>query len=380
MISPPHRPVAAWRRSLAFALVVATSSCDTVTPPDPQVADRIVFLAQPTDAIAGQNVTPAIRVQIVDKNGEPVALPSQQEVQLVLVATGPRDTLKGQTTAVFIDGQAVFSNVYLDRTTTGLRVAAVSKKLTGALSQPFNVNPGIAAQLRFVTQPTDVVAGEPIVPAPVIEVQDSKQNRVPTFQGAVTVGIRTGVQAVVMNNTVNCVDGLCTFPQLKITKAAVGFTLAGSTLGGSTLVDATSSVFEVKPGNPSKLIFAQQPFNNLVNAVFDPPIRVEVVDTLDNIVRSSSPTITLAFSNNPNGAALGGTLQVAAENGVVDFTDISVNKAGVNYRLSAATTGLTTALSSFFSIVSSGALRSDVFDAPAGIRFLMSPREAAVGR
>lgn len=373
--------MAAWRRPLALAIVaIALSSCKPITTPDAQVGDRLAFLDQPTEVTAGLPINPAIRVAVLGKNGEPVVSYNGQEVTLQLLPTNARDSLKGQPTSVFVKGVAVFTGVSIDRTATGLRLAAISRKLTGVLSQPFSVVPGPPAQLKFITQPTDVVAGEPITPAPVVEVQDAKGNRTPSFSGAVTVGVRTGRSAEIVNNTVNCVDGLCTFPNLKLLRAAVGYTLAATTLGGSTVVTAgTSGVFEVKAGPASRMFFRQQPFNNLVNAIFDPPIRVEAVDTLDNVVTSATPAITLSFSNNPTGATLGGTLVVTAQNGSADFRDISVNKAGVNYRLQAAASGLSTAVSAFFSIVASGALREGDFAAPSD-NFLREPRRETGSR
>lgn len=359
------RPLAVWRTSLALALV-ALSSCEKITPPPTQVADRLVFLDVPTEVTAGQAINPPVRVGVLNREGDPVPL-SGVEVSIQLQPASPADTLKGFATSIFVNGVAAFSSLSLDRVATGLRLAAVARNLTGALSQPFTVNPGVASQLKFTTQPSDVVAGEPITPGPVVEVQDAKGNRVPTFNGPVTMRIRTGVLADLQNATVNCSAGVCTFPALKITKAAVGFTLLASTLGGTNPVisDATSGVFEVKPGTASKLVFRQGPSNNLVNAVFSPALQVAVTDTLDNTVTTSSATVTLAFSNNPSGATLGGTLAVQASNGVATFSDISVNKAGVNYRLAATSTGLTQALSNFFSIVASGAFRDGGFLAPS---------------
>lgn len=359
------RPLAVWRTSLALALV-ALSSCEKITPPPTQVADRLVFLDVPTEVTAGQAINPPVRVGVLNREGDPVPL-NGVEVSIQLQPASPADTLKGFATSIFVNGVAAFSSLSLDRVATGLRLAAVARNLTGALSQPFTVNPGVASQLKFTTQPSDVVAGEPITPGPVVEVQDAKGNRVPTFNGPVTMRIRTGVLADLQNATVNCSAGVCTFPALKITKAAVGFTLLASTLGGTNPVisDATSGVFEVKPGTASKLVFRQGPSNNLVNAVFSPALQVAVTDTLDNTVTTSSATVTLAFSNNPSGATLGGTLAVQASNGVATFSDISVNKAGVNYRLAATSTGLTQALSNFFSIVASGAFRDGGFLAPS---------------
>ena len=81
-----------------------------------------------------------------------------------------------------------------------------------------------------------------------------------------------------------------------------------------------------------------------------------MTDTLGNTVTTSSDPITLSFSSNPAGGTLTGTLTVNASSGSAKFTNIAVNKPGVNYRLAANATGLETAQSGFFSIVASGAI------------------------
>jgi hypothetical protein len=352
----------AWRRALFLFAVAGVAGCEKAPTPPVQVADRLVFLDSPTEVTAGLSINPPIRVGVLDRNGEPVPV-NGLEVTLQLQGAS-NDTLRGLSTSVFIGGVAVFSGLSLDRVNTGLRFAAVAKKLAGVLSQPFTVNPGLASQLRFTTQPSDVVAGEPMSPAPVVEVQDAKGNRVPSFNGPVTMRIRTGVPAELQNATVNCSAGICTWPNLRITRSATGFTLLASTLGGVNppISDATSGVFEVKPGAPARLGFRTGPINTLVNAVFSPPIQVAITDTLDNIVTTANHTVTLSFANNASGATLGGTLTLTASNGVATYTDVSVNKAGVNYRLQATAADLRTAFSNFFSVVASsfreGALRA----------------------
>src|SRR3989454_1031080 len=60
--------------------------------------------------------------------------------------------------------------------------------------------------------------------------------------------------------------------------------------------------------------------------------------------------ITVAFGNNPGGSTLGGTTTVAAVNGVASFGDLTADRTGANYWLTATATGLAKATSSAFPI------------------------------
>src|SRR4029079_16706941 len=65
---------------------------------------------------------------------------------------------------------------------------------------------------------------------------------------------------------------------------------------------------------------------------------------------NSSASVTLAIGTNPASGTLSGTKTVAAVNGVATFSDLSIDKAGTGYTLTAASTRLTGATSSTFNI------------------------------
>src|SRR3989449_950087 len=69
-----------------------------------------------------------------------------------------------------------------------------------------------------------------------------------------------------------------------------------------------------------------------------------------NPVPSFTGSVTLALGGNPGGSTLSGTTTVAAVNGVATFVDLSLNKTGTGYWLTATATGLNTATSSVFDI------------------------------
>jgi len=99
---------------------------------------------------------------------------------------------------------------------------------------------------------------------------------------------------------------------------------------------------------------------------------VTVQDALGNTVTSATTSITLAITSGTgtSGAALGGTLTRAAVAGVATFGDLTIDKVGAGYTLTATATGLTSATSSAIA-VSPGAA--------AKLAFTVQPSEAVAG-
>jgi len=64
-----------------------------------------------------------------------------------------------------------------------------------------------------------------------------------------------------------------------------------------------------------------------------------------NTITSSAASITLTIGTNPSTGVLSGATTVSAASGVATFSNLSIDKAGTGYTLSAASTGLTGATS-----------------------------------
>jgi hypothetical protein len=95
------------------------------------------------------------------------------------------------------------------------------------------------------------------------------------------------------------------------------------------------------------LAWGTQPHNALVlqtitGTDYDtngPPLTVRIVDGGGRVVTSASGTVTVAIGNNPGGAKLGGTTSAGTSGGVATFSDLTLDKAGNGYTLTASGPG-----------------------------------------
>ena len=93
-----------------------------------------------------------------------------------------------------------------------------------------------------------------------------------------------------------------------------------------------------------------QPSSTSVNTSIAPPVTVTVQDVNGQTVTTSTASILVAIGANPGSGTLAGTTTVAATSGVATFNDLKINNSGVGYTLTAASSGLTGATSSAFTM------------------------------
>src|SRR5207237_482055 len=98
-----------------------------------------------------------------------------------------------------------------------------------------------------------------------------------------------------------------------------------------------------------------------------PALQVQVQDAFSNVVTSSSANVTVAIGTNPSAGTLSGTLTVAASAGVATFSNLSIDKSGNGYTLTAASGALTGATSSGFNISPAAAAKLAFTVQPANV-------------
>jgi hypothetical protein len=104
-----------------------------------------------------------------------------------------------------------------------------------------------------------------------------------------------------------------------------------------------------------------------------PAVQVTVQDAQGNTVTSSTLTIVVAISSGTGtaGAVLGGTRTRAAVDGIATFDDLTIDKAGAGYTLTAMAAGLAVATSTAFDVAVAATsidLQSDAGDYIGGGR------------
>jgi hypothetical protein len=99
---------------------------------------KLVFITEPSTAIAGSSIAPAVQVAIEDANGSIIA--GVNSPITIAIGTNPGSgTLAGNTTASTASGTATFSNLNISTLGTGYTLTASAAGLTSATSTAFNV-------------------------------------------------------------------------------------------------------------------------------------------------------------------------------------------------------------------------------------------------
>jgi hypothetical protein len=291
----------------------------TFTP----VASRLAFFTQPADSVAGERL-PTIQVAIQDNLGTlmsavtgPITLALQDN------PTGAR--LFGTLTVDAVDGIAVFDHVLLLRAGAGYTIVASTPGLESAVSDAFAIVPAAPASLRFVGQPTDVVAGEAIAPAVAVEARDLFLNVATNATGTVAIALHNNPTGAALGGTVvrHLIDGVATFHDLAIDRVGPAYSLFA---GFGTVPYAYSDAFDVTAAPVATLdvLGLADPFTAGGNGV----LIVIARDRLGNVILDFDHTI--AVTSTDSHAVLPANYAFRAEDhGWHAFTGVSLRTAGV---------------------------------------------------
>jgi hypothetical protein len=107
-------------------------------------ATQLALVQQPTDAVSGQDIAPAVTVQLEDSSGDPVA---QAGVTVGVSLSSGTGTLSGTLSqATDASGVATFNDLSIDLVGSK-QLTASSGSLTSAVSDSFMITAGAAASL-----------------------------------------------------------------------------------------------------------------------------------------------------------------------------------------------------------------------------------------
>ncbi|HLL52693.1 MAG TPA: hemagglutinin, partial [Myxococcaceae bacterium] len=207
------------------ALPGATSTAFDIFPGS---AARLAILIQPSSAVAGDVIAPAVEVAVQDAAGNTLT-GSSAAITVALGMNPGGGTPQGTLTRNAVNGVATFADLSLQRAGSGYTLVANSVGLSLATSTPFDITAGPAARLAFAVQPSNATAGQSIAPAVAVSVEDAFGNRTgSTASVTVALGANPGGGTLSGSVTVAAVAGVATFPGLSIDKAGAGHTLSAS--------------------------------------------------------------------------------------------------------------------------------------------------------
>jgi len=209
----------------------------------------------------------------------------------------------------------------------------IDKLLNGAKTPPSDAPP---ARVAFASSPASPRAGELITPPVQVTVQDSA-GRVTVRDTLVMLSLGANPTGDSLRGTkrVRSVNGVATFAELRLDKAASGYKL---TAAAPQLDPDTSGTFSVVPGPATQLLFTGPPSAAMQDSAINPPVQVTAYDALGNKATNFVGSIRLRIGTDAsvtkNAAIVGAIAPVVA--GVATFPEVRINQVGVGYTLTAA--------------------------------------------
>ena len=342
------------------ALTAATSTAFNVFA---NTATHLIFFVQPINTVAGVAIAPAVVVHALDGSNN-IATGFSGGITVAIGNNAGGGTLSGSTVITASAGIATFSTLNINKTGDGYTLAASAGGVLGATSTGFKITPAAATHLVFGQQPSSAVAGASIAPAVTVQALDAFDNidTAHTANIVMTIGNNAGGGTLSGTASVAAVNGVSTFSDLSINKSGLGYTLHATS---GLLVDATSSSFDISAAALSQLVFTGQPVNTTAGATITPNILVAGQDAFGNTVTTFTGNVDIAIGTNPGGGALTGTTTVSAIGGIATFSNLSIDKAGSGYILTASAAGASNGSSNAFDITAGTATKLAFTSQPA---------------
>ena len=204
---------------------------------------------------------------------------------------------------------------------------------------------GPATQLVFSVHPSSTPSQAIISPAVEVEARDSLGQPATSFNGLVTIMITAGTgspgAALFGIKTAMAVAGVARFANLAIDDEGVGYMLSAR---APNVAGGTSAPFDVLPDVAGiELVFTVQPNKTAEKATIRPAVQVTARERSGRTSRRFTRQVTLSITRGTGaaGGVLSGTTTVTTIAGVATFTNLSIDKGGTGYILSAVAAGLT---------------------------------------
>lgn len=320
---------------------------------------------QPGNVAEGASLG-TVQVQILNSTGGNANAANPVTIQLGSNPGGA--TLSGTLTVIAnASGLATFNNLTLDRAGAGYTLTATSGGLQTSTSNAFTISPSTARQLGFTTQPSNVGQGQPMSTVRVA-LQTSTGATVATPNVLVTLQLGANPTNAVLGGTLTVptnAGGIAEFSDLTLSKPGTNLSFTAT---AGALTPASSGLFTVNATAADRLAFVGS-ITGVAAGSSLPTITVEVRNANNTAVIGAQDRVTLLIGTNAGGGTLRGIASATANpaTGQATFTNLSIDRAGVDYRLVAISGALTAAESNQFTIGPTTALALRFFNPPGDV-------------
>ncbi len=313
-----------------FGVDPQTGVSTLINSPSAPGSAKLAFNVQPTIAVTGAVIAPAITVDVQDSGGTLVS--ADTSVVTLSIASGPAGgVLGGTATATASGGEATFNNITFSKAGT-YTLVATDGLLTSATSTSFTITAPVVApapdpksvKLLVKAQPKKGTAEAALAPF-TVDVLNAKGKLVLTDESAVKLTILSGPAGgtIVGTSTVAAVNGIATFGGLSLTPGGKYVLLATD----ASLVAGKSKPIVVAPLPPVALHFVTQPITVAANGAMATPVTISLVNKHGAVVTSAHSTVKVALVSGPVGAKLKGN-SASVKGGIATFSKLRLSLAG----------------------------------------------------
>ncbi|HKS05930.1 MAG TPA: hypothetical protein VJR92_06420, partial [Gemmatimonadaceae bacterium] len=205
-------------------------------------------------------------------------------------------------------------------------------------------------ELAFTAALPNGVAGNALT-AIQVRVVDENGDVITTSTAPVTIAITagTGADGATLTGvlTRNAVAGVATFDGLTIVKAGDDFKLTATS---NDIPSATSGTFDIVHNTPDRLRVVTSPGLSMAGQPLAPAFVVRVEDAYGNIATNATNNVTVSLAGGSLSAQIGGTVTKAPLNGIVSFDNVTIDRSGAAYLVTASAPGLSNAPSAAFNV------------------------------
>lgn len=297
---------------------------------------------QPVTTVAGEVITPAPSVTLVDGSEDPIA---GVEVTVSLnnnsFASG---TLTVETNS---SGVAVFDDLIIETADTDYQITfnADLSGVSDVFSNDFDILISDAASMSVTIQPNNTVAGNVVAGPPTVTIVDDFGNPVPGIDISVSLNKNSfdaGTITIESNS-----NGVAVFDDLVIETAATAYQIVFDA-DASGVSNVNSNNFNITAAAAASMSITVQPGTSTSGVAVSPNPVVLVEDAFGN--PKSGVDVTASLNKNSFGA--GSTTIVTSNSaGEAQFDNLRINTTDTGYEITFSATSLSSVTTDPFEVI-----------------------------